>query len=168
MKVFAAVGTQRFPFNRLIEALDDIVRVRDFDAFVQYGNSKPPAVCKGSAFLGNEEYIAMLKCADVVVVHGGVGTIRTALSFGARVIAVPRCADMGEHVDNHQNEIVAAFAKGGYILPCYDTLRLAAVIDDAMKLDFPRFNAGICTIEEELSDLAVQWGFKPFIDTRKK
>lgn len=59
-------------------------------------------------------------------------------------------------------------AKVGYILPCYDTLRLAAVIDDAMKLDFPRFNAGICTIEEELSDLAVQWGFKPFIDTRKK
>ena len=164
MKIFAAVGTQKFPFNRLIDALDNVARGRGFDVFVQYGSSRAPAVCQGAAFLGGEEYRAMLGQADVAVVHGGVGTVRAALMLGTRVVAVPRIAAEGEHVDNHQKEIVAAFADGGYIIPCYDLTKLGDAIDEALRCDFARFDPAPCTIEEELSELVAKWGFSQFLD----
>ena len=98
MRIFAAVGTQKFSFNRLINALDNVSRSEGFEIFVQYGNSKRPEDCAGASFLESGEYQAMLGDADVVVVHGGIGTIRSALSIGAKVVVVPRRAVYGEHV----------------------------------------------------------------------
>lgn len=165
MRVFAAVGTQKFPFDRLIDALDEASRQAGFRAFVQYGNSKAPAYCDGSAFLDSSRYREMLAVSDVAVVHGGVGTMRSALSLGAKVVAVPRRASHGEHVDDHQLEIVSAFAEGGYIVPCYDMGRLVEAIDEAQRRVFARFEPEPCTIEDELSRLAAGWGFEPFAYT---
>lgn len=164
MRVFAAMGTQRFPFDRLIDALDEVAD-NIGDIFVQYGNSKPPARCSGAAFLEKGEYRSMLESADVVVTHGGVGTIRSALSEGAKVVAVPRAAAYGEHVDDHQVEIVAAFAEGGFILPCHDPFQVYEAIKEAFRKEFPSFEPESCGIEEEISRLASGWGFKPFICT---
>ncbi len=168
MRVFAAVGTQKFPFDRLIDALDEASSAAGFQAFVQYGNSKAPSHCDGSAFLDSSRYREMLAAADVAVVHGGVGTIRSALSLGAKVVAVPRRVSYGEHVDDHQLEIVAAFAEGGYIVPCYDMGQLLEAIEEARHRAFARFEPEPCTIEETLSKLVSQWGFKPFINTHER
>lgn len=168
MRIFAAVGTQKYPFNRLIDALDGIARTDGFRVFVQYGSSKPPVFCDGTAFLESNSYREMLAAADVAVVHGGVGTIRSALSLGARVVAVPRRESFGEHVDDHQLEIVSAFAEGGYIVPCYDTTRLSNAVSEAAQRTFLSFNPGDCTIEEALSKFVSQWGFKPFIDSYER
>lgn len=163
MRVFAAVGTQKFPFDRLIDALDEASRTAGFQVFVQYGNSKIPSCCQGSAFLNSSKYREMLAAADVAVVHGGVGTIRSALSLGAKVVAVPRRASYGEHVDDHQLEIVSAFSEGGYIVPCYDTARLVEAIGEAASCVLTRFEPEPCTIEDEISALAKSWGFAPFV-----
>lgn len=165
MRIFAAVGTQKFPFDRLIDALDKISGTAGFQVFVQYGNSKIPSCCDGSAFLEPSRYRKMLDAADVAVVHGGVGTMRTALSLGARVVAVPRRASYGEHVDDHQLEIVSAFAEGDFIVPCYDTDKLVEAIEKAAIHSFRRFEPAPCTIEDEISDLAASWGFAPFSHT---
>lgn len=165
MRIFAAVGTQKFPFNRLIDALDEVSRMSGFQVFVQYGNSKIPSRCDGSAFLDSSRYREMLAAADVAVVHGGVGTMRSALSLDARVVAVPRRASYGEHVDDHQLEIVSAFAEGDYIVPCYDIDRLVEAIEEAANRSFQRFEPAPCTIEDEISDLATSWGFAPFSHT---
>lgn len=164
MMVFAAVGTQKFPFDRLIDALDRIAKDEGFDIFIQYGNSKRPARCDGVAFLNASNYKEMLASADVVVVHGGVGTMRTALSIGAKVVAVPRRAIFGEHVDDHQLEAVAAFAEGGYITPCYEFDRLADAIRETVCGVFPQYEPMACTIEQEISNLSASWGFEPFFD----
>lgn len=163
MRIFAAVGTQKFSFNRLINALDNVSKSEGFEIFVQYGNSKRPEDCAGASFLESGEYQAMLGDADVVVVHGGIGTIRSALSIGAKVVVVPRRAVYGEHVDDHQAEAVAAFAEGGYVVPCYETQRLAEAIKDASCCDFPHFESAPCAIEDEISRIAVSWGFDSFL-----
>lgn len=163
MRVFAVMGTQKFPFNRLINALDDAAGNIGGDFFVQYGHSKPPMKCSGSPFLEKVVFRSMLENSDVVVTHGGVGTIRSALSEGAKVVAVPRSAVYGEHVDDHQTEIVSAFAEGGFILPCYDPSMITEAIREAFRKEFPRFNPEPCGIEEEISRLASDWGFEPFI-----
>jgi UDP-N-acetylglucosamine--N-acetylmuramyl-(pentapeptide) pyrophosphoryl-undecaprenol N-acetylglucosamine transferase len=56
-----------------------------------------------------------MQVADLVVCHGGTGSLITALRKGCRVIAVPRLFERGEHYDNHQAEITEAFAARGLI-----------------------------------------------------
>lgn len=162
MNIFAAVGTQKFQFNRLIDALDSICN-NNIHIFIQYGNSKKPQLCKGSAFLKKEIYSEYIKQADLVIVHGGVGTIRSALSLQAKVIAVPRNSKYNEHVDNHQNEIVSAFAEHNYILPCYDLQELPLMISTALNHRFTKFIPAPCKIENYISEYFVKCGFKAFI-----
>lgn len=58
--------------------------------------------------------------ADVVVTHGGTGSIMMALSAGKAPIVAPRYKRFNEHVDDHQEEIVREMAQRGLIIPFYD------------------------------------------------
>lgn len=167
MRVFAAVGTQKFPFDRLIDALDDLSGKPGFEIFVQYGNSKRPNKCPGIAFLSHEEYNGRLANSDVVVVHGGIGTLRVALGARAHVVAIPRLSEYGEHVDDHQIEISKAFADEGYILCCSDVTDLENAIRTAYVTSFPIFSPGRCSIEEEITRLMESDGFS-FADVSVK
>jgi UDP-N-acetylglucosamine--N-acetylmuramyl-(pentapeptide) pyrophosphoryl-undecaprenol N-acetylglucosamine transferase len=53
--------------------------------------------------------------ADIVVCHGGTGSLITAMRAGCRIIAVARRFDRGEHYDDHQSEITGAFEERGLI-----------------------------------------------------
>ncbi len=57
----------------------------------------------------------MLLQADIVICHGGTGSIITALRAGCRVIAMQRRFDFGEAYDDHQGEIIRAFVARGLI-----------------------------------------------------
>lgn len=63
---------------------------------------------------------AELARADIVVCHGGTGSIITALREGCRVIAMPRQFARGEAFDDHQQEIVTAFAARGLLIAADD------------------------------------------------
>ena len=54
--------------------------------------------------------------ADLVITHGGVGTIFSALKKNKKVIAIPRLEKYGEHINDHQIEICEELEKEGYIL----------------------------------------------------
>jgi len=62
-----------------------------------------------------EDMIAILRRARIVVCHGGTGSLITALREGCHVIAMPRRFADGEHYDDHQEEITAAFRERGFI-----------------------------------------------------
>lgn len=159
MKIFAAVGTQKFSFDRLIDALDNLSEKPDLDIFVQYGNSKVPARCPGTAFLSHGEYNEHLANSDVVVIHGGVGTLRAALDAEAHIVAVPRLSEYGEHVDDHQVEITEAFVDQGYVLQCLKMTDLENAIRTACAMDFRSFVPELCSIEEEIINLMESDGF---------
>jgi UDP-N-acetylglucosamine transferase subunit ALG13 len=57
----------------------------------------------------------LLRDADIVICHGGSGSLITALRAGCRVISMPRLFEQGEHYDNHQAEITDAFVARGLI-----------------------------------------------------
>src|SRR3546814_2135632 len=61
------------------------------------------------------EVQAILARADIVFCHGGTGSLVTGTQAGCHVIAMPRTAARGEHYDDHQEEIVTAFADRGLI-----------------------------------------------------
>ena len=54
--------------------------------------------------------------ASLIITHGGVGSIVSSIEKNKKVIAVPRLHEYGEHVNNHQKEIVMDFDKKGYII----------------------------------------------------
>ena len=47
--------------------------------------------------------------ANIVITHGGTGAIIGAVKKGKKVIAVPRLAKYGEHVDDHQLQLIKQF-----------------------------------------------------------
>ena len=60
-----------------------------------------------------EKYV---KEANIVITHGGVGSIIMALQNHKKVIAVPRLHEFNEHVNNHQRQIVKVFSEKKYLI----------------------------------------------------
>jgi UDP-N-acetylglucosamine transferase subunit ALG13 len=108
--VFVSVGTEHYPFDRLIDWLDAWLATdagNGVDCLVQHGVSKPSSRARSRPFLPFDEMLATAGTASAVVCHGGTGTVMLARHAGIRPIVVPRLHDLGEHVDDHQ----VAFAR---------------------------------------------------------
>ena len=121
--IFVTLGSQKFQFDRLLKKLDDIVKngnIKD-EIFAQIGYSDyKPKNYRYKEFMDREEFKQMMAKSNIVVAHGGTGAIITAVKQGKKVIAVPRLAKYGEHVDDHQQQIVSEFESSGIISAVYD------------------------------------------------
>src|SRR4051794_12163679 len=49
--------------------------------------------------------------ARIIITHGGTGSMLNGIKLGKTVIAIPRLRKNGEHIDDHQLEIVEVFKK---------------------------------------------------------
>jgi len=125
--VLVALGTDEHPFER---AVDLVGRLRaDHRLVIQHGHT-PPRDWTDVTWLDFVPFEAirdLMRDADVVVCHAGVGTIMTALSFGRRPVVVPRFAGRGEHVDDHQLQIVETLSQRGLVVPVEEDDIAAAV-----------------------------------------
>lgn len=110
--IFITLGSQKFQFNRLLKAVDDLIQKEIIlePVFAQTGYSDySPVNYHYKKFLDREEYIKLENTADIIISHGGTGAIIGAIKKGKRVIAVPRLKIYGEHVDNHQLQLIEQF-----------------------------------------------------------
>ena len=126
--IFVCTGSRNYQFDRLIKKLDELIeeKVIEDEVFVQIGNSTYlPKYMQYKAFVDASEYKHYQQEADIVITHGGTGSIVGALKSEKNVIAVPRLAEFGEHIDGHQLQIVGEFEKKGYILAVRDMTELA-------------------------------------------
>lgn len=106
-RVTVLVGTDHHDFSRLVRWADDWQREHPEDrVLVQHGSSPAPAAAAGTELVPPTELVAVLEGADVVVTHGGPGTIMSARHAGHHPIALPRDPALGEHVDAHQRLFV--------------------------------------------------------------
>lgn len=78
------------------------------------------------------EMTALLERAKVVFCHAGNGSLMSALQAGCRIVAMPRRADLGEHWDDHQREILQAFAARGVIEVAEDADDLQPALERAL------------------------------------
>ena len=152
--VFVTVGSQKFQFNRLIKAVDALAASGAVDggAFAQTGAcTYVPKNMGHEAFLDREGFQARMTACDTVITHGGTGAIIGAVKAGKKVIAVPRLAKFGEHVDDHQKEIVAQFAEMGLIEPCMDPAELPEAYARVQAKDYLPYKSNT---ERFVADLA--------------
>ena len=140
--IFVSVGTQKFPFNRLLEKLDDLVRdgcIED-KIFAQIGLSDyKPQHYEYVDYLGKDDFDENLRQCDLVITHSGVATIVAALKRGKPVLVVPRLARYGEHVDDHQVEIADTFSEQNYVLKYQDGDDFCEMIEQARHHQFAKY-----------------------------
>lgn len=125
--IFITLGSQKFQFNRLLKAVDELIKngVIQDKVFAQIGYSDySPKYFKYKQFLEREEFVIMEEKADVIITHGGTGAIIGAVKMGKKVIAVPRLAKYGEHVDDHQLQLIGQFTEMRLIEACYNLDKL--------------------------------------------
>ena len=129
MNVVAIIGTAG-PFPRLVDALAAWARLHpDARVWVQHGSGPLPAPLDGAPVIARGALLARLDAADAVVCHAGSGTVRDALQRGHAPVVVARRAHLGEHVNDHQVELVTAL--GQRILRLDDVSELDAALHAA-------------------------------------
>ena len=131
--IFVTVGNAVQGFDRLMTAVEEMKRciLQDVDIFVQYGNSiVVPNNCSSAAFLSRDEFNQFIGDASVIITHGGEGSIMKCLQAGKRPIVVPRQKVFGEHVNDHQFELVRRLEIQGRVAAVYD---IAGLTDAVMQ-----------------------------------
>lgn len=117
--IFITLGSQKFQFNRLLKAVDESLEGEEIFAQIGYSDYKPRNY-KYKEFLDRDEFEDMMSKADIVITHGGTGAIIEAVKKGTKVIAVPRLKKYGEHVDDHQIQLIGQFKNLELIYACED------------------------------------------------
>lgn len=131
--IFVMLGTQNNSFERLLKKIDELIdkNIISEEVIVQAGYTKYESRNKKMKimdFMPREELDEFEEKANFIITHGGVGSIITSLEKRKKVIAVPRLHQYGEHVNNHQIEIVQKFNKSGNIIGLQDVEGLEEAI----------------------------------------
>lgn len=137
--IFVAVGTQKFPMNRLLRQIDELIASGDIqeEVFAQTGHSDyQPVHYSRKDFLTKEEFDETVRNCDLLITHSGVGTIISGVTRGKPVIVYPRLSKFGEHVDDHQLEIAQSFSEQNLVLLCAEGESLAKKIAEARNTEF--------------------------------
>ena len=160
--ILVLLGTQNNSFNRLLEKIEQLIQkqIIQEEVIVQAGYTKYISEkMKIIDFLGKEELEELLKKADIVITHGGVGSILSSITKSKKVIAVPRLHEYKEHVNNHQKEIVKVFDQKGYIIGIQEVEDLEKAINQVktfLPKKYESNNKKILNIIEEFIDKL--WG----------
>ena len=154
--IFITLGSQKFQFNRLLKAVDELCErgtVEAEDVFAQIGYSDYlPKNFNYKKFLDRDEFSKEMGKADIVITHGGTGAIIGAEKKGKKVIAVPRLAKYGEHVDDHQLQLIKQFNELNLICPCYDINKLGIALDTVRWTKYNSYKSNTINIITSIED----------------
>lgn len=113
--ILVTLGTQFERFDRLLKEVQKLNT--DEKIIVQAGHTKFESdKMEIIDFIPYEKMNELVDEARVIITHGGTGSIVEPLKKGKIIIGCARLEKYGEHVDNHQTELVSIFADQGYIL----------------------------------------------------
>ena len=134
--ILVLLGTQNNSFHRLLE---------EIQKNIDNGNIKEKVIAqKGYTKFDSKDMILynqvpieemkkLINSADLIITHGGVGSIITAIEQGKKVIAVPRLKKYKEHVNDHQLDIINSFNDAGYIIGIQEVSELPKALEMAKK-----------------------------------
>ena len=131
--ILITLGTQDKQFTRLLDMVQKEINkgnIKD-KVVVQAGHTKYESkYMEIFDLIDREKFSDLISKCDVLITHGGVGSIITGLQNNKKVIVAPRLAKYDEHMNDHQLQITENFSKAGYILPLYENDDLGKVLKD--------------------------------------
>lgn len=130
--IFVTVGSM-LPFNRLIQAVDDWVRVHPQDTLAQIGDGDYiPSNMRWARMLPQSEFRRAVEQSDIIIAHAGMGSYLTAIELGKPIVMLPRHASMKEHTTNHQIHTAQWLRNMLGVHVAMTELELADAIDKAL------------------------------------
>lgn len=140
--IFIALGTQKFQFNRLLKLVDKLVEEKKINdkVFAQIGYSDyKPRNYRFVEFLNKDDFEDNINMCNLLITHGGVGTIISGLNKDKSIIVVPRLAKYYEHVDDHQCEIAKAFSRKKLVLAYNEKEELDYLIKQSKIFKYEKY-----------------------------
>ena len=117
VSTLVSVGNALQPFPRMLDAVCAIAHTLPQPVIVQYGHT--PFNCQGCQahdFLDMPTFEDHMAKAELVILHGGAGSVINAIRAGKVPVIVPRRAEFAEHINNHQVEFAQLLAKQGRVV----------------------------------------------------
>lgn len=116
-RVVVTLGSEQFPFPR---ALAEVAPAVAGMAVAWQTGTTPVAGVelpgRVHPWWSGADLAAEVGRADAVITHAGVGSILLALRTGLCPVVIPRTRARGEHVDDHQRELVGKLSERGIVL----------------------------------------------------
>lgn len=140
--IFITVGSQKFQFNRLLIEIDKLIedKIINDSVFAQIGVSDyKPKNYEYTDFTTQDEFAKKIDEADLIITHGGTGVIVNALKKNKKIIAIPRISRYGEHVDNHQIQLIDEFKKMNFIEAVYEIDDMKEAIKNVKKNEYNKY-----------------------------
>lgn len=142
--ILILLGTQDNSFHRLLEEVQALIdkKVITEKIIVQAGRTKYESKdMEIHSLMPEEELKEIMKKADLVITHGGVGSIVMALKMEKKVIAVPRLSEFGEHINNHQIQIIETFNSQEFLIGITDLKELGNALEKAKEFKPKKFKS---------------------------
>ena len=159
--ILVLLGTQNNSFHRLLEKIDELIekKIIKESVIVQAGYTKYDSKnMQIFDLIPQEELEKYQEKADLIITHGGVGSIISSLKKGKKVIVVPRLHEFQEHVNNHQKQIIEYFGEKNYILGIQNVEDLEKALKEIPNIKFEPYQ------EEDFGNQKMINIIKDFID----
>ena len=134
--ILVLLGTQNNDFHRLLNEVEINIQNGNINeevvvqaGFTNYKSDK----MKIFDMTSRENLEGLIKKADLIITHAGVGSIEMSLEQNKKVIAVPRLKKYGEHVNDHQKDIESEFNKKGWLIGIDDVSELSRALKKVKK-----------------------------------
>jgi len=134
--ILITLGTQDKEFTRTLNIVQEQIDKKSIreKVVVQAGHTKYESNdMEIFDLIDREKFSELIEKCDILITHGGVGSIINGLKNGKKVIVAPRLAKYGEHLNDHQLQITDNFSKAGYIIPLYDGDDLGKILKNIRK-----------------------------------
>jgi len=142
--IFVTLGTQDKGFPRLLEAIDREIENGNITekVIVQAGYTKYSSKnMEILDYIPADLFDNYIDEANLIITHGGAGSILTAVKKNKKVIAAARLSKYKEHTNDHQRQIVKEFSDKGYILELRDFNKLSKVIEKSRSFKPKKFES---------------------------
>ena len=142
--ILVTLGTQDKSFHRLLDAIQKQIDKGNIceEVVVQAGTTKYESKdMKIFDLIDRDEFAKLIEKCDLLITHGGVGSIITGLKNNKKVIAAARLQKYGEHTNDHQIQIIEKFSDTGLILSLDNFDELDKVLEKVKKFKPKKFKS---------------------------
>lgn len=153
--ILVTLGTQDKEFTRLLKAIDREIKngVITDKVVVQAGCTKYESEnMEMFDLIPANEFDEYIKKADLIITHGGAGSILTGVKNNKKIIAAARLAKYKEHTNDHQRQIIKEFSEQGYILELKDFNKLGKLIQKSKSFKPKKFTSNTKNMMKLVSD----------------